>query len=1016
MRSFLFLSLYLSVSLGSSNSIFFNPLTAKTSTDNSKSLGYGRIKLITSINYSIHKALIDSVFTYVDASLQKTELRIGYKMTSDIEIVLFKDLNSYQEAYKSSKIYCEQHDLPKEFSTEKVLPLFIAQNFNAIKCDIQFLVTYFLLDEFLHGVGVKQRLNQGDAVRLPIWLIHGYCSAISTPWSAKDADAYLYFSDKGDFKNNHKIPAEAQSTFGKFIWHHILSNSNKNIESTIWFTVKYTNQLNEAFMFQFKQDFDEWLKNLPVISNKIGSSSNDLILPKFFEDKVIQQITISKENTSLMLISDEAFDYLVLSAENKSPKILKTYQSFESINPWFRKREFHLWCDELTHTFKLAQRTGTDILFFEFSDDGEVIKIDSLNLELKDINNGLNLSLFKLLRIHNNDFQQNIEGSLLDVITTDVYNKDTINYCITISSIIKSSPLNLDKPKLTQVYLMSFFRFNKHNWQLLRTDTFNAMPVVGSLMLESFSRISYSWSNNSLWKLNFIEFNDKNDIQWNTGNTIRYFKHTKDYRNRIIETGKQATHSIVSIIDNWQESKQDIINLYKQQESSKENANINLDTITPVIPITGFNYIGNFNPRSWLNKTKQNSVNQYLGIYNISPITPSYYLKHAGVYLSNFENRNFTYLNKIPLNNLVNSPFTPIIRLHLSDKLNTHNLKLMLFSNIVGSRNGMELDQRIKISNNSILTHSIWWRNRNYLNAENNLIRNSTVNNKIGISQYWFNNLFSTIESNVRYDAFYPRVSNLSQSFTPSTRSLIVNLQLSINLYSTKAIASSLKHWNYSIAASVGHTYFYTENQGNVELKIEGITKKSMGKHVQYRNRYCGIYSFGAGQTLYLLGGSDGWVDNQQYINRIPAIKSESNFLALGFGLPIRGFLYGNRVGSSLIGIQQQIEIELFKSLINRQIRNIFINDLVVFSFFDAGLAFVDKSPKELSNPYHTRQINSSNYQLWYSSLHSPWIYSLGIGLRTYILGFPLKYEFSMPFMDRKMLKTQHLIGLQWEF
>ncbi len=167
---------------------------------------------------------------------------------------------------------------------------------------------------------------------------------------------------------------------------------------------------------------------------------------------------------------------------------------------------------------------------------------------------------------------------------------------------------------------------------------------------------------------------------------------------------------------------------------------------------------------------------------------------------------------------------------------------------------------------------------------------------------------------------------------------------------------------------------------------------------------------------MYLLGGTDGWLNSEQFIEKIPAMKSTTNFNMIGFGLPVRGFLFGSRVGSSFFSIQQQIEIELFKSLIKNQIRNIFISDLTLYFFGDAGMAFIDKSPNSLSNPYHTKQISTSNYQLWYTSLHSPWISSFGFGISTYIMGFPLKYEFAVPNIDKKLQKTQHLIGLQWDF
>ncbi len=1005
-------------SIGRSSTSAFNHNNKSNYSLSSQCLKYGRVKLYTELDPQLHKRLIDSVFIQLNETLQKIELQLGYKLTADIELQLFTDLDSYNDAFKETKIYVEQHNISRIYTKEKIFPLFVAQRFQDIKSDIQFLVSYILLDEFLHGVGVKQRLNQGDAVRLPIWLIHGYCYLNAKPWSAKDADQFLFFSNQGYYENLHKIASEAQATFGKYIWNNILSSSNKNIESTIWFTVKYTNQLNEAFLFQFKQTFDEWYRSIPAINLKTQLLSSDIPITSLFTGKTIQNISANKFNSYLILLSDEISDKLVLLSEKNKPTTIAEFNSHDHINPWFRKNEYQLWYDSITNKFFFAVRKGLSCSIFTCSENTDLVLIDSLNLKLDQINTGLTYNIHKYLSNNYDRFINSIAGSVIEI-TTEVYSiyKNTQHLLVT-SRVNELQNNKNGIQAINIIYLLSTYKIQNHSFLLVRTDTFNKLPVIGSILTETSNRISYTSSYNHFWKLNFIEFYKDEDLQWNTGFTLNNFKHFKDYRDQILETGNQYATPIIKVLNNWQETKQEIIKLYKQFEPKDTlQALVTLDTVELVNNIIGFQFISNFSYRSWQNKTKQQLVDQYTGDYQIQFITPGYYLKHAGIYLSNYENRDFTYYNRIPLKNLINSPFTPTIRLHIADKLNNHNLTMMIFSNIVGSRMGMEIDQHLNLNKNLSINHRLLWRNRNFVSEENNYVRNSSLSNVVGLSKHWSNCIITSLDGEIRYDAFYSRISSLSQPITPSTKNVLGSLLFSIGYNSMqKSSQTSLKRWNIQSKLTAGPTFFGQNNSNNFIFKVEGFSTKSVGKHFLYRNRFSSIYTLGKTQTLYLIGGTDGWINNQQYIDQIPAIKLDANFNMIGFGLPVRGFVYGSRIGSSYISIQQQLEIDFFKSLIKNQIRNIFISDLTSYLFGDAGMAFVDKNPNSLSNPYHTKQIRTSNYQLWYTSIHNPWIFSLGFGVRTYIMGFPLKYEFSVPWMDKKSQKPQHLIGLHWDF
>ncbi len=984
-----------------------------------KILTYGRINLkITKYDLGIlneNKNLIDSIFSFADQGLQQTELQIGYKINSDIELSLFQSFGAYENELTKTKFYHEQHGISNKNSIEKVLPLFIAQSFHAIKIDIKYLVSYLILDEFLHGVGVKQRLNQGDAVRLPYWLIHGFCLESSSPWNAKDADEYLYFQERNFFKNVHKIPAEAQGVFGKYIWYNLLNNSNKNVVSTIWFTVKYTNQLNEAFLFQFKKSFDEWLGELPVIRDKFKLAKSDLNITKPFKQKVIQSMAAGPENIYLFLIRDEVREFLLYKNDDKGLELVIKQQLNTATNPWYCKKESFVKFDSVYQMFSVYERFGNKYKIEFYSSSGEFVKSVSGLINLSDINLGITLASWLKLKGNTNKFLRGFSGEIIDFKISEYSKIKLLSYGLVVS---KSSHEQNNQTFENQEYLVSLIKFVDSHWNTIRVDTFDNIPVVGSFLTEQENRVSYTLSDGDNWKLQFIEINGESDFQWNTGTVISFFKHQKDKFDRILEYGYWNRWPTLSILSDWNESKKDIISLYKQSLANDSTETIKKQGKNKASELadSGVSFVSNFAFRSWSNKIKQQIINRYLGDFQTSSVVPSYYLKHAGVYLSNYENREFTYINKWPLNNLINSPFTPTIRLQIADKYNTHNINAMVFSNIVGNRMGMELEQKLSMGNDFELFHQLLWRNRNFISNENNYIKNSAIYTQLGIEKNWSKFFKTQFIGGLRYDTYFTRISNLSQSYSPFSQKTIVDFSGRIGLNSSPLNQTSLRRWNYNLEAMTGVTIFTNNTSINLNFNLQGNVGKSLGKFIRYNARCKARYSQGKIQTLYLLGGSDGWINNVQFIEKPPAIKTDVNFLMLGFAMPIRGFLFGTRVGTSFFGIQQQLEFDVSKALINNQIRNIFISDLILYPFWDAGLAFIGNSPRDLNNPYHTRTLSTGNYRLWYTSMHNPWISSFGMGIKTYIMGFPVKYEVTFPVMDKNFLKTQHLIGLQWEF
>ena len=68
---------------------------------------------------------------------------------------------------------------------------------------------------------------------------------------------------------------------------------------------------------------------------------------------------------------------------------------------------------------------------------------------------------------------------------------------------------------------------------------------------------------------------------------------------------------------------------------------------------------------------------------------------------------------------------------------------------------------------------------------------------------------------------------------------------------------------------------------------------------------------------------------------------------------------------------------------------------MVVYAFFDGGLAFYGESPGHYSNPYNTKTIKTPNYTLTASTRQNPWVSGIGFGAQVNILNYPIRIEYA---------------------
>lgn len=191
---------------------------------------------------------------------------------------------------------------------------------------------------------------------------------------------------------------------------------------------------------------------------------------------------------------------------------------------------------------------------------------------------------------------------------------------------------------------------------------------------------------------------------------------------------------------------------------------------------------------------------------------------------------------------------------------------------------------------------------------------------------------------------------------------------------------------------------------GNNLLGTFGIDARHyepLFRKVIFAGRFYGATSFGNNRILYVLGGVENWF-NRQVDNSTP-VNSNYNYVFTNQTNHLRGFKNNARNGNNVMILNAEIRIPLLSTLFNRTFKSDILNSFQLVPFFDFGTAWIGSNPFKpdvtfvqntfpmvnitQQEPVTTPVLVTVNY------FRNPFIGGYGLGFRTKILGYFLKFD-----------------------
>jgi hypothetical protein len=183
--------------------------------------------------------------------------------------------------------------------------------------------------------------------------------------------------------------------------------------------------------------------------------------------------------------------------------------------------------------------------------------------------------------------------------------------------------------------------------------------------------------------------------------------------------------------------------------------------------------------------------------------------------------------------------------------------------------------------------------------------------------------------------------------------------------------------------------YYVQPTQRSSDMQVVGLDLRhslSIHREIIWVTRLAGSSSFGARKVLYFMGGVDNWFFPK--IDESIPIDPDQGYTYQASGVPLRGFYYNARNGSSFGLVNTEVRVPLFRYLLNRPIRSDLIQNFQIVGFADAGTAWTGPGPYSEENTFNQQVIERNPLTITINNQREPILWSYGFGLHSRILGY----------------------------
>ncbi len=190
--------------------------------------------------------------------------------------------------------------------------------------------------------------------------------------------------------------------------------------------------------------------------------------------------------------------------------------------------------------------------------------------------------------------------------------------------------------------------------------------------------------------------------------------------------------------------------------------------------------------------------------------------------------------------------------------------------------------------------------------------------------------------------------------------------------------------------------YYQHPDERQSDMQVVGLDfRHSLQVHREliWVNRLAGAGSMGNRKIVHFLGGVDNWLF-QRVDPSIP-IDYDQNYYFQTMSVPMRGFYYNARNGSSFGVLNSELRVPIVRYLANRPVRSDFFNHLQLTAFGDLGSAWTGLHPYSEDNTFNQVTLDRGPLTIRLTNQREPVVYGYGFGVRTRLLGYFVRADWA---------------------
>ena len=233
-----------------------------------------------------------------------------------------------------------------------------------------------------------------------------------------------------------------------------------------------------------------------------------------------------------------------------------------------------------------------------------------------------------------------------------------------------------------------------------------------------------------------------------------------------------------------------------------------------------------------------------------------------------------------------------------------------------------------------------------------------------------------------------------------------------LNFEGTRA-KTSIEHYENFDSSGLSFTNFKMDLRHNQKIHRDLI----------FATRLFYARSFGNDPKDFLLGGMSNWLFNTTDNDNVagnplfdPVGQDNSDILFAEYVTNMRGFNYNKFNGNNALVFNAELRFPIIKYFNRGPIASNFFRNLQLIGFVDAGSAWTGSSPLADQNSLNTEIIDGNNFKATINNFGSPWLVGYGVGARTVLLGYYLKFDVAWPYEDYEVRNPKFYFTLGFDF